>query len=51
MLKQAQTMSSVPRTFGVDVNRVLSGGSEQVGAKDFGIAKGMHIASRRLRQW
>ena len=44
MLKQAQTMSSVPRTLGVDVNLVFSGGREQVGVKESGMARGVHFA-------
>jgi hypothetical protein len=41
-------MSSVPRTLGVDVNFVFSGGREQVGVNDSGIAKGMHFAGTGL---
>ena len=44
MLKQVQTMSSVPRTLGTDVNFVFSGGREQVGVNENGMARGMHFA-------
>jgi hypothetical protein len=44
MLKQVQTMSSVLRTLGVDVNFVFSGGKEQVGVNENVIAKEMHFA-------
>lgn len=44
MLKQVQTMSSVPRTLGADVNFVFPGGREQVGVKENGMAREMHFA-------
>jgi hypothetical protein len=45
MLKQVQMTSSVPRTLGVDVKFVCSGGKVQVGVKENnGMAEGMHFA-------
>jgi hypothetical protein len=44
MLKHVQTISSVPRTLGADVKPVFSGGREQVGIKERGMARRMHLA-------
>jgi hypothetical protein len=51
MEKQAQTMSRVPRTLGTDVNFVFSGGREQVGVNESGMARGMHFADAFGTRW
>ena len=51
MLKHVQTMSSVLRTLGVDVNLVFSGGREQIGVNENCIAMWMHFSRTVRSEW